>query len=113
MKRQRLYPLILHLTQRQRTRETVHLTADHIIDMGPDGGRNGGRILSTGTPEEVSQSVEGYTPTFLAGKWDWDYEFENTKRHGIIMGFSYFYVKTCTGLYWCTFFCLNLQYHLH
>jgi excinuclease ABC subunit A len=40
--------------------------ADHIIDMGPEGGRNGGLILSTGTPEEVSVSPKGYTPGFLA-----------------------------------------------
>ncbi|MBR5062780.1 MAG: excinuclease ABC subunit UvrA [Prevotella sp.] len=39
--------------------------ADHIIDMGPEGGRNGGKILSTGTPEEVALSDEGYTPKFL------------------------------------------------
>ena len=39
--------------------------ADHIIDMGPEGGRNGGQILSTGTPEEVAESPLGYTPGFL------------------------------------------------
>ena len=39
--------------------------ADYIIDMGPDGGRNGGTLLSTGTPEEVAQSDKGYTPRFL------------------------------------------------
>ncbi len=39
--------------------------ADWIIDMGPEGGRKGGRILSTGTPEEVAKSKEGYTPQFL------------------------------------------------
>ena len=39
--------------------------ADSIIDMGPEGGRNGGRVLSTGTPEQVAQSTEGYTPRFL------------------------------------------------
>ena len=39
--------------------------ADHIIDMGPEGGRNGGTILSVGTPEEVAQSTKGYTPYFL------------------------------------------------
>ena len=39
--------------------------ADHIIDMGPEGGRNGGTILSTGTPEEVALSTKGYTPRFL------------------------------------------------
>ena len=40
--------------------------ADHIIDMGPEGGRNGGSVLSVGTPEEVAQSNLGYTPRFLA-----------------------------------------------
>ena len=39
--------------------------ADHIIDMGPEGGRNGGMVLSTGTPEEVALSSKGYTPKFL------------------------------------------------
>ena len=39
--------------------------ADHIIDMGPEGGRNGGTILSEGKPEEVSRSEKGYTPIFL------------------------------------------------
>jgi excinuclease ABC subunit A len=39
--------------------------ADHIIDMGPEGGRRGGEILATGTPEEVAQSQQGYTPQFL------------------------------------------------
>ncbi len=39
--------------------------ADYIIDMGPEGGRNGGRVLSTGTPEQVAQSDKGETPHFL------------------------------------------------
>lgn len=39
--------------------------ADWIIDMGPEGGRNGGTVLSTGTPEEVAQSKLGFTPKFL------------------------------------------------
>ena len=39
--------------------------ADHIIDLGPDGGRNGGQILATGTPQEVAKSKLGYTPSFL------------------------------------------------
>ena len=39
--------------------------ADWIIDMGPEGGRKGGQILSTGTPEEVAKSKKGYTPQFL------------------------------------------------
>ena len=39
--------------------------ADHIIDIGPEGGRGGGQVLATGTPEEVAQSKKGYTPRFL------------------------------------------------
>ena len=39
--------------------------ADYIIDMGPEGGRNGGTVLSTGTPEEIAKSKKGYTPKFL------------------------------------------------
>ena len=39
--------------------------ADWIIDMGPEGGRRGGEILSTGTPEQVAKSKKGFTPQFL------------------------------------------------
>ena len=39
--------------------------ADYIIDMGPEGGRNGGRVLITGTPEKVAQCHVGYTAKFL------------------------------------------------
>lgn len=39
--------------------------ADYIIDMGPEGGRNGGTVLATGTPEEVAESTKGFTPQFL------------------------------------------------
>ena len=39
--------------------------ADHIIDMGPEGGRGGGEVLTTGTPEEVAESKHGYTPPFI------------------------------------------------
>ena len=39
--------------------------ADWIIDMGPEGGRKGGQILSTGTPEQVAKSKKGFTPIFL------------------------------------------------
>lgn len=39
--------------------------ADYIIDMGPDGGKGGGKLLSCGTPEEVAKSKKGYTPKFL------------------------------------------------
>ena len=39
--------------------------ADHIIDMGPEGGRGGGTVLATGTPEQVAKSKKGFTPKFL------------------------------------------------
>ena len=39
--------------------------ADWIIDIGPEGGRKGGQILSCGTPEQVAKSKKGYTPRFL------------------------------------------------
>ena len=39
--------------------------ADHIIDLGPDGGDNGGTIIVTGTPEEVAKCNKSYTGQFL------------------------------------------------
>ncbi len=39
--------------------------ADHVIDIGPEGGKNGGRILCTGTPEQVVKNTESYTAKFL------------------------------------------------
>lgn len=41
-------------------------TADHIVDLGPEGGDGGGRIVATGTPEEVARVAESYTGQFLA-----------------------------------------------
>lgn len=39
--------------------------ADYIIDMGPEGGKRGGRVLITGTPEDIALGKEGFTPMFL------------------------------------------------
>jgi excinuclease ABC subunit A len=40
--------------------------ADRIIDLGPEGGEEGGRVLATGTPEQVAAAPESYTGRFLA-----------------------------------------------
>ena len=40
-------------------------TADHIIDLGPEGGNRGGTIVAQGTPEQVAQVVESYTGQYL------------------------------------------------
>jgi len=39
--------------------------ADHIIDLGPEGGKNGGKILCTGTPEEIIKVKKSYTAKYL------------------------------------------------
>ena len=41
-------------------------TADWVIDLGPDGGSRGGRVIATGTPEDVAKDEESYTGQFLA-----------------------------------------------
>ena len=43
----------------------VLLSADYIIDLGPEGGEGGGRLIASGTPEEVMKSKKGYTSKFL------------------------------------------------
>lgn len=40
-------------------------TADHIIDIGPEGGARGGQIIATGTPEKISEQVNSYTGRYL------------------------------------------------
>ena len=39
--------------------------ADHIIDLGPEGGNGGGRIVAQGTPEEVAKCKKSYTGMYL------------------------------------------------
>jgi len=43
-------------------------SADYIIDLGPEGGENGGRVMAAGTPEEVSMNPDSYTGKFLRNK---------------------------------------------
>lgn len=45
-------------------------TADHIIDLGPEGGEGGGTILATGTPEELIKVKESYTGRYLKKAMD-------------------------------------------
>ena len=40
-------------------------TADHIIDLGPEGGDKGGEVIATGTPEEVANNPLSYTGAAL------------------------------------------------
>ena len=42
--------------------------ADHIIDLGPEGGDKGGNIVATGTPEDLIKSKESYTGKYLRKK---------------------------------------------
>ncbi|MDF2608229.1 MAG: Excinuclease subunit [Bacillales bacterium] len=49
-------------------------TADHIIDLGPEGGTNGGMIVATGTPEEICKVKESYTGKYLKSVIDRDKE---------------------------------------
>ena len=51
-------------------------TADHLIDIGPEGGREGGCLLGSGTPEEIAQNPESYTGAFLK---------EEFKEQGIVL----------------------------
>ena len=39
--------------------------ADHIIDVGPEGGENGGTLVATGTPEEVAKSKKSITGKYI------------------------------------------------
>ena len=42
--------------------------ADWIIDLGPEGGENGGQLLATGTPEEIAKNKKSITGKYLKSK---------------------------------------------
>jgi excinuclease ABC subunit A len=42
-------------------------SADYIIDLGPEGGAGGGKVVATGTPEEVARVRKSYTGQALKG----------------------------------------------
>ena len=43
-------------------------TADWIIDLGPEGGTGGGKVIASGTPEELTKSKDSYTGKYLKSK---------------------------------------------
>ena len=93
-------------------------TADHIIDMGPEGGINGGRIIAEGTPEKVSTIKESYTGKFIReiiGKWFNEkncLKIKNLCYNGIMTSILQSLVKNsspiirncCTSIFRFTFF---------
>jgi excinuclease ABC subunit A len=55
-------------------------TADHIIDLGPEGGEEGGRVVATGTPEEVAENPASYTGMFLKHALDPEFRLRRLER---------------------------------
>ncbi len=47
--------------------------ADHVIDIGPEGGRKGGTLLASGTPEDIAKLEYSYTGIHLKKEFDWHY----------------------------------------
>lgn len=54
-------------------------TADHLIDLGPEGGEGGGQVIATGTPEEIATVSESYTGQYLKDVLERD--TKRTKAH--------------------------------
>jgi excinuclease ABC subunit A len=71
---QRLLDVLNRLTDRGNTviviehNMEVIKSADYIIDLGPEGGENGGKVIGWGTPEELTQNPASYTGQFLKKK---------------------------------------------
>ena len=55
--------------------------ADHIIDLGPEGGNRGGTIVATGTPEEIAKVKESYTGKFLGPVLEQTKKFMKAAKH--------------------------------
>ncbi|MEJ2364398.1 MAG: excinuclease ABC subunit UvrA [Deltaproteobacteria bacterium] len=66
-------------------------SADHVIDLGPEGGDEGGEVVAAGTPEEISRSLKSHTGRFLAKYWESREEvasssksLKSTDDHGVV-----------------------------
>ena len=55
-------------------------TADHIIDLGPEGGAGGGKVIATGTPDQICQVSNSYTGKYLKQIMDCDRELMKKKQ---------------------------------
>jgi excinuclease ABC subunit A len=68
---QRLLDVLKHLVALENTVVVIEhnldviKTADHIIDLGPEGGDQGGMVVATGSPEQIARVSESYTGKFL------------------------------------------------
>jgi excinuclease ABC subunit A len=58
----------------------VLLQADHIIDLGPEGGDKGGQIVATGTPEQVADCSASYTGTYIKELLERNKKRKSTRR---------------------------------
>ena len=54
--------------------------ADHVIDMGPDGGMGGGKIVAEGTPEEVAKVKSSYSGFYLKTKLEFAKEVKRQEQ---------------------------------
>ncbi len=61
--------------------ETI-LNADYILDLGPKAGRDGGRIVAYGTPDDIANSEESITGKYLRGEWNIDVPKKRRKPNG-------------------------------
>ena len=59
----------------------VIMTADYVIDLGPDGGEKGGRVVARGTPEQIASNLGSFTGQYLAPMLRPEYSVG--QRHGV------------------------------
>jgi excinuclease ABC subunit A len=59
----------------------VIASADWIVDLGPEGGEAGGRIVAAGTPEQISENANSYTGKYLKPKMAVDQKVLQRTKH--------------------------------